>query len=176
MAKTYTAPTTVNAGDAITASLYNTYVGTNVANLIVPPSCMVHRTSNLSGYASDTAITWQAEAWDTDSMYSSGTNVTINTTGIYLLTLTVSWACTATATVANASFTINGTGVNGAFNSVNAGNVGVATGSLVASLNATDTITGRCGWAGGSAFIVKGDTTVTDNQSRMSVVWIGKTA
>ena len=100
MAKTYTAPTSVVAGDAITASLYNTYVGTNVANLIVPPSCRVEKTTqqNIST-TSDTIVTWDVEKYDTDGMVtlsSSTSQITINTPGIYLITAGVAYEANAT--------------------------------------------------------------------------------
>jgi len=110
-------------------------------------------------------------------MYSSGTGVTINTTGIYLLSLYASWTSAATSTVSNPSFAINGTAVNGSFQSVNAGINGAASVSLLISLSATNVVTGRIGWVGGSSYVIEGNATANSStQSRMSVMWMGKTA
>ena len=90
MAKTYTAPTTVSAGDALTASLYNTYVGTNVANLIVPPAVSAVRSTSLSvPNTAGTLVPFNAtDKFDTDAMHDTVTNntrLTINTAGIYTI-------------------------------------------------------------------------------------------
>jgi hypothetical protein len=112
VAKTYTAPTTVSAGDAITASLYNTYVGTNVANLIVPPACMATATASQNvSTGTWTAMTFNTESYDTDSMHDNVTNnsrITINTTGIYLCTAYNNFAGSIAGSIRNMALRANG--------------------------------------------------------------------
>lgn len=102
MAKTYTAPTTVSVGDALTASLYNTYVGTNVANLIVPPACRFSLTTarNVPS-GSHLSITFNTDAredYDTDGMLAAtaASKITVQTAGIYLCTATVNFSANNT--------------------------------------------------------------------------------
>ncbi len=176
MAKTYTAAGTVSAGDVATAAAWN-IIGADVNNLIVPPAVMVVRTSDLSSYTGDTAITWNSSIWDTDTMFTSGTNVTINTAGIYIVTLNVYWQATATVSIANANFALNGNSVVGNYSGTTSGTAGWGNSSMLMNLSVSDVITGRVGFAGGSAYIVKGNAASQFNQqTRMGLSWIGRTS
>ncbi len=93
----FTSPNTVAAGDALTASMYNTYVRDNTNAFrnnsgVVPPAARILMTqaftvansshTSFTGFTSSNA----SEDFDTDSMVSlSGTPscMTINTAGIY---------------------------------------------------------------------------------------------
>lgn len=89
MPKTYTTIPTVNPGDAILASSYNTYQKDNVNNLIVPPLCVLtgFNTSQNFTHAAQAAVQFNgADAYDTDAMHDTVTNntrITINTEGLY---------------------------------------------------------------------------------------------
>ena len=104
MAKTYNTLTSdVTAGSVLTATLFN-QVQTNVRNYRVPPACSVARTATQSiNSATDTRIAFTAGAeFDTESpsdpMFSSGSNtrITIQTTGIYIVTANLRWAANST--------------------------------------------------------------------------------
>lgn len=97
MAKTYTTVPTVNPGDAILASSYNTYQKDNVNNLIVPAAVLAVRTADQTIPSStSTAIQFNAaDEFDTDAMHDTVTNntrITINTAGIYVISATVNIA------------------------------------------------------------------------------------
>jgi hypothetical protein len=175
VAKTYTAPTSVAVGDALTASLYNTYVGTNIANLIVPPTFMVSRSTNQTGYVSQDAITWNASAWDSDGMVS-GATVTVRTAGIYLLTFCGVLDATATITDCTPIIKINGTDIFDEHKEPFSATVMSFTSSIVANLAVNDLITAAIGVVGGSAYIIRGSGTVSTSQTRLSGVWIGRTS
>jgi hypothetical protein len=89
MPKTYTAAGTVVAGEVYTAAAHN-IIATDVNNLIVPPAVRAIRTTNQSiATSSLSQLSFDSSAqFDTDSMYSSAapTRITINTTGIYIVT------------------------------------------------------------------------------------------
>lgn len=93
MAKTYTAAGSANAGDVYTSSAHNVIV-TDVNNLIVPPIANVSLTTNAS--VANTTNTWFGftSVIDTDSMVTAGAlsstignagKITINTTGVYMV-------------------------------------------------------------------------------------------
>jgi len=175
VAKVYTTPTSVSAGDAITASLYNTYVGTNVANLIVPPTFMVARSTSQTGYTSQAAITWNASAWDSDGMVS-GATVTVRTAGIYLLTFNGVLDATATITDCAPIIKINGADIFDEHKEPFSGTVASFTTSIVANLAVNDLITAAVGVVGGSAYSIRGSATTDTSQTRLSGVWIGRTS
>lgn len=78
------------AGDPLPASDLNTYVSGILTSLMNPPSCKAYRTTTQSvASATMTAISFDAEYWDTDSMHSPTTNptrVTVPIAGVYLVT------------------------------------------------------------------------------------------
>jgi hypothetical protein len=176
VAKTYTAPTTVSAGDAITASLYNTYVGTNVANLIIPPSVSVYRTSNLTGYASGVSIIWQAEHYDTDAMWSSGSGITINTTGLYLVHFMGQLTCSATLTLVVPEILRNTVNIVSGFAAILSGIESRVSLTGVIDCTAGDSIAARASFLGGSNYAWSGGATYGEAQTRLSLTWIGNKA
>ena len=163
MAKTYTAAGTVAAGDVYTAAAHN-IIATDVNNMIVPPTVLVKRTSNLTSYTSLTPITWQAEDFDTDGMWSSGSNVNINTTGIYAISF-VGRMTTATAvTLAETSCGGYSTPI-----ALSRANDYRWTHSLISELTAGSTINASIEFAGGTTHSIDGTTVVT----RLCLMWVG---
>lgn len=100
MAKTYTTVADKSVGDVFTEAMWDDYIKTNVNNLIVPPSCRVYKAAAQSlTSGSDTAIQFDSERWDTDSMHDTVTNntrITIQTAGIYVVTGHAVFAANAT--------------------------------------------------------------------------------
>jgi len=100
MAKTYTTVADKSVGDVFTEAMWDDYIKTNVNNLIVPPSCRVYKAAAQSiNSGSDTAIQFDSERWDTDSMHDTVTNktrITANTAGIYVITGHAMFAANAT--------------------------------------------------------------------------------
>lgn len=98
MAKTYTAVPSVNTGDVYTAANYNTYTATNISNLIVPPACRLVRTTNQTiTTGTDTIVSMGSAEYDTDGMGTTGASsrITINTAGLYLITMEAKFASVA---------------------------------------------------------------------------------
>lgn len=179
MAKTYTAPTTVSSGDAITASLYNTYVSTNVANLIVPPTCRVQLASNQTFLnATWAALDYGTEAWDTDSMFTAATNyIEINTAGLYQVSFSINFAANATNDRI-AYVTLNTATINGSGNIFGASGRGISTtdnrmtASALVNLAVTDRLR-VIGYqnSGGSLATVN-----TGFENFLAAVWVGRTS
>jgi len=178
VAKTYTAPTTVSAGDAITASLYNTYVGTNVANLIVPPAVRVIRTTSLGSYTNNASIAFESSSFDTDSMFSVGspTVLTVNTTGLYLIEFAGIVSGNATITRILPRIKKNTNAIAYHEGVVYNGNESSWMVSTVRSLTATDTISASVGFVGGSGYTVFGNATESEGQTSLAMTWIGRTS
>lgn len=185
MPKTYTTVPAVNTGDIYQAADYNSYTRENVNNMIVPPMARAYLNTD-SGVANATnlALFFNQEDFDTDGMYTAGAAImTIQTAGVYLVT-------------ASAGVQIHPSGVRGLFivrnptfsgstitgglrianswtNTVNAGatNTGLTTTTLY-NFSASDTVcVGIYQNAGGSLSI----TATTTEQPSFSVIWAGRT-
>jgi len=93
MAKTYNTLGTVAPGDVLRANSgtasYNGLI-TNVNNYRVP--AIGTFTASQSAADATNQVVTLTEVTDTDSMFTSGTTVTINTAGIYLFTMSVGWS------------------------------------------------------------------------------------
>jgi hypothetical protein len=171
----WTTPETAVAGNVLTAAYLNTNVRDNTSFLFTPPSVRVHRTSNLTGYSSDAAITWSAEEWDTDGMWSSGSTITIQTAGLYLINFAGRAGGSATISriqphVKNAGSALSATDYvvtdSGTFSQFNL--------SIVRKLAAGATITATVVFVGGSAYAITGDATVGSNlNTGLTVQWVG---
>ena len=100
MTKVYATVADRSAGDPILESDWDNYIKTNINNLIVPPVCVVYNSSDLLiPNNAFTDLTFNSESIDTDGMHSTSTNtnrITINTTGIYVMSLVGSFAADAT--------------------------------------------------------------------------------
>lgn len=180
MPKTYGTVTTFTAGSVLTAAQLNT-AGSAINNLVVPAGARVTRTTNLS-YTSNTAIAWETVSsgggFDTDGMWSAGaaTRLTINTAGIYLVTLNYYIAFSGTVTQYEA---IMDSSTLGSFiaHDVRQGSFTasvIGTLSFVGSLSAADFITARVALTGGSAYVLTAST--APQRVGMSAMWIGRTS
>lgn len=108
----WTTPETFTAGQTLTAASMNLISG-NLGYLLAPPSCRAYRNSNTS-YTNNTAVTWDTESWDTDSMFSTASNdrITATTAGIYVLTWNGYFSYSGTMTSMNVQWKVNGSDVS----------------------------------------------------------------
>ncbi|HEY7822314.1 MAG TPA: hypothetical protein VIG24_05755 [Acidimicrobiia bacterium] len=170
----WTTPGTATAGEVLTAAFWNEQVRDNQNYLYTPPMCRVYRSSTLTGYSSGTEITWNAEDFDTDSMWSSGTDITINTAGIYLVQGSIYITGSATITRGGAGIYYNGA-LRGYHNVPPESSTSLyIQRSDVFKLAVNDTISAVALIAGGSGYSVGGTLTENHTTSRLSVTWIGK--
>jgi hypothetical protein len=106
-------------------------------------------------------------------MWSSGTNVTINTSGIYLVEFSGLFSASATLTAVFPEIQLNGTRVRLA----RAGfTVTDSYFSIVSTLKlaATNTISAGIDAAGGSGYILRGNANINNIvTTRLSVSWVG---
>jgi hypothetical protein len=171
---------TVAVGDKITASLWNDDVRDAVDFLISPPRVKVYKTASQSiGDASWACLTWNAEAFDTDTMHSNVTansRITFNTAGTYLITLNCFWANNATG-LRNHTVEKNGTTTQGsgpeviqpfAISPVAASYTGASI-SVVATFAANDYIQAFVWQNSGGALNLVG---TTQSHSSLSANWI----
>lgn len=170
----WTTPTTAVAGNAILASLWNSDVKGNTEFLYTPPMCKVRRKTNLTGYTTATAVTWDQEDIDTDGMYTSGTNVTINTAGVYLIHQKMYLTCTATLTGLGAAIGRNGNLIEYVRYPPQDTTSGYGECTKIISLSVGDTITARPEIFGGSNYVLNGVATDTHVSTSLSVMWMGK--
>jgi hypothetical protein len=64
----------------------------NYNNLLVPPSVFLSRAASQSvGNNSEVVISWDTQISDNDDMWASGTDITVKTSGIYLISLYVNY-------------------------------------------------------------------------------------
>ena len=107
---------TVAVGDKVTASLWNDDVRDAVNFLISPPRVKVYKTANQSiANAAYACLTWNAEAFDTDTMHDNATSnsrITFTTAGTYQVTLNCLWANNSTG-LRNHTIEKNGTTTQG---------------------------------------------------------------
>lgn len=91
-------PSTRATGATITAAIWNQDVVANAEFLARPPSASVSRSTEQSiANAAWRAISFNTEAWDTDSMWSStaGARIDINTSGKYHVIAHAAFAASA---------------------------------------------------------------------------------
>lgn len=113
MAKTYNTFTNVSTGDVYTAASHNAILQ-NLAGYRVPPACKARRTSAQTiANSAATAIQFDAsDSFDTDTMHDTVTNntrITVNTSGIYIVTGQIYFASSATGSYRVISIAKNGT-------------------------------------------------------------------
>jgi hypothetical protein len=174
VAKTYPAIGPFAPGDILTAATM-TSIDTNLDNQRVPPAVRVVRTSDVTNYSGST-ITWQAETFDTDGMWSSGTTVTIQTAGIYLVNFYASANPVAgTPVYGNPQISINGTLQYIQQTPYFAGNSAMR-GAITAlhSFAASDTVTAAMdvNWGGAANGTLKGGTNF--DSTRLALTWVGQ--
>ena len=100
MAYTYNTIGTFTAGNVLTAAEMND-IGENSNNYRVPP-LFVASFAQSANDTTNTSLTL-TEIQDTDSMFASGTTVTVNTAGLYMITCYGTWSGGAAPTRADVS-------------------------------------------------------------------------
>jgi PKD repeat protein len=185
MPKTYTAAGSAVAGDVYTAAAHNVIV-TDVNNFIVPPLVRANHgttTQSLTN-ATLTYVQWDAEDYDTDGMFttSDNTKITINTTGVYLVTATITFATNGTGSrlmslMKNPSSPSDfGSAFAGCWmDDPGAGAETVLSVSSPISLVATDVIRVMAFQSSGGALNI-GAVPSWSQQSHFAATWIGRTA
>lgn len=176
MAKTYPTLGPFVAGAVLTAAQMTNIV-TYTTNLRVPASVRAYRATNLTGYTSASAISFSAEAYDTDGMYAgTGTNITVQTSGIYMITLQGLWNATATVTQYEAIVSLGATPILRCFENAVSTTAGRFNLSGIVSLTAADVITAAVSFVGGSAYVIAGGTDPRADTTSLSLTWVGQTA
>jgi hypothetical protein len=79
-----------------------------------PPACRVYRTTSMTGIvdSAQTAVTFDAERFDTNSMHDTSTNtsrITFNTAGVYVVTFNMAWGPRTDYLKVQCSMRLNGT-------------------------------------------------------------------
>jgi len=94
----YTTPTTHVAGETLPAADWNVLCNNDIAfrnsTGVVPATASVNAAAQSVTSATNTNLTFSSPAiWDTDTMFSAGspTQLTVNTTGLYIVTTHISF-------------------------------------------------------------------------------------
>jgi hypothetical protein len=174
MAKTYNTISTFTSGQVLTAAQMN-QIGTNVNNYRVPPMCSVYRSSNLTSYTSNTEITWNAEHWDTDAMWTSGTDITVNTAGIYVVSFMGRITGSATILFATPQIVLNNNAAAASVVELNTLTSEVRWEiSTMLDCTISDTISAQVFISGGSNYVVTGAAGQSLESTRLQVAWLGQ--
>ena len=171
---------TVAVGDKITASLWNDDVRDAVNFLISPPRVKVYKTANQSiGTSGWACLTWDAEAFDSDTMHDNATansRITFTTAGTYQVTYNAFWANNATG-LRNHKIELNGTTTEGsgtdiiepfAISPVGATHSGASI-SVMASVVAGEWIQAFAWQNSGGALNLAG---ASESHSSLSAIWV----
>ena len=170
----WSTPGTVAPGEVYTSSRYNTDTVGNLNYLYTPPMVKVYRSSDLTSYASEANITWNAEEYDTDTMWTSGTDVTIKTAGIWMVTGFAFVTATATMTATFFGVKKNGTYIAQQYHPPYSSTSSLVGYSGIHKFAVNDVITANISISGGSSYNVNGAASENGEQSRVSLVWLGK--
>jgi hypothetical protein len=168
----FVTPQPGTAGQVYTAAAHNVIVD-DLNFLYQPPMCRVYRSTDLTGYTSDAAITWSAEDWDTDGMFSSGTTVTIQTTGLYLLVFAGRAGGNATVTRILPRIKSGGSTIGEADAVVQAGVTGGFAVSCIRKLTASTQLTCAVLFGGGSNYFIDGASPPSNEETSLAVMWLG---
>lgn len=91
---------TVTAAELITVQKMNEEWQGNISHLLNPPSCRVTKAATQTiTTATDTALLFDTERYDTDTMHSTVSNtsrITFNTAGLYIVGACIRWQASAT--------------------------------------------------------------------------------
>jgi len=172
----WTTPQTVVADSTeLTAALWNEQVRDNTNFLYTPPMVAVRLTSDVNPYTSLTDISWQAEDYDTDNMWSSGATITINTSGVYVMSLTAGPSATATLNRVGAIIFVNGGRKFYQDYVALTSTRGYCSVYGVYKMSAGDTITTQLEFFGGSNYRLEGQPLASDDNTvtKFSVAWLG---
>lgn len=96
----FTPPHTITTGELVTVSTMNLEWGGNASFLANPPACRVYHNATISiPNATLTALTFNSERYDTDTMHNTVTansRITFNTAGLYVVSATGEYAANGT--------------------------------------------------------------------------------
>lgn len=110
----YVAPTTRASGFKVPATVWNSDVVNNIKFLARPPSAKAHRDATQTlGDSAWTAVQFDTEKWDTDTIFSSTQNerFNINTPGKYLCTFTAEFKGSSAGTFRGVAIQVDSTGI-----------------------------------------------------------------
>lgn len=148
---------------------------TSVNNLIVPPSVGVKLTGDKT-ITTGTSFSWDAnDGWDTDSMWTSGASITVNTAGIYMVSYTgrVTGSSGFTYVLPNILVS-SGEGRLGHAGSIATTDYRwVLTSTLV--LAAATTVSFAVTFSGGGTVTINGSD-ISGSRTRAALTWIGRTS
>lgn len=112
MAGPYGTPRTWSSGEKPTAAQFNTEFRDWITALANPPAVRLHHTATQNVVSGGTTLlTWDTEAYDTDSMHEGVTNptrITFNKAGLYQVSFCVGATRKATVTQFGAYVILNG--------------------------------------------------------------------
>lgn len=167
MAKTYNTFTNVATGDVYTASQHNAIL-TNLGNYRVPPMCSVYF-GTASTYTQDTDISWTAQDFtNTDGMWTSGANITVQTAGLYLVTFTGRATSTISAGARAVLNLATSPSVHGQEQTTTDFRWSI---SLVRSFAVSDTIAARVQWSGSGTVTLQGTASL---RPTLTATWLGQ--
>lgn len=178
MAKTYNSIPTVSTGDVYTATAHNNIV-TNVNNYRVPPTAIAVRTTASAAYTLGTNISFESATasggHDTDSIWAAGspTLLTIQTTGVYLITFNGYVTMASTGGVQTIVI-MKGANSMCEMYLPNSGTNHLWSISHVASLVAGDTLAFRHTNGGSGAATIYGGASNSNTQTRAGITWLGQ--
>lgn len=108
----WTSPGTAVVGQLLTASYWNAQVRDNLLFLFNQPSARVTHNANQSiASATVTALAFNTERWDTDTIHDPVTNnsrLTCKTAGKYLIWANINWDASNGGTFREARFRVSG--------------------------------------------------------------------
>lgn len=136
----YQGPPTLAPGTVPQFNEWNTFVRGNVEFLAAPPAARVHRSTlqTVTTGGSGAVVTFDVEDHDSDTMWTGGTQVLVNTPGLYVVTAGAVFATNATG-ARQVGLRLNGTTViGGASVPGMAGSPIVLSGTAVYPLNIGD--------------------------------------
>jgi len=167
MPKTYNTIPTVSTGDVYTATAHNA-IGTTINSMRVPPMCSVYFGTNTT-YTQDTDISWTAQDFtNTDGMWTSGGNITIQTAGLYLVTFTGRATATVSAGARAVLNIADSPSVHGPEQSTTDFRWSI---SLVRSFAASNTISARLQWSGSGTVTLQGSASL---RPTLTATWLGQ--
>lgn len=178
MPKTYNTFTDVSAGSVLTASLYNDVLE-NIANYRVPPTAIAVRTTASAAYTLGTNISFESATasggHDTDGIWAAGspTLLTIQTTGVYLITFNGYVTMASTGGVQTIVI-MKGANSMCEMYLPNSGTNHLWSIAHVASLVAGDTLAFRHTNGGSGAATIYGGASNSNTQTRAGITWLGR--
>lgn len=168
------------AGDVTDLTAHLGGIDNNLSSLWVPPMLRIRKNAlqNISS-GSDTQLTWNVADINTDTMWTSGGDITVKTAGVYDLKAGVLWGANTTGRRV-LYITLNGVGYNyhiAAYNWLSAGGVPGGTISTIYNLAVNDVLRVYVWQDSGATISVPNDTNTHHlNSTFFSAVLVGKTS